>query len=417
MKGDKWYNILQLSVMMLMAAAMPIGWRAGLWAAGLLAVVSIVKMVAERRVGNLRSDNRLRWPLYAVLAYWFYLMASVLWSDDKATAMDLVWLKGSMAIFPLSVLLSDTSYIKGRHLPLFGYSLLAGVIGKFLYCTVLAVIRLSNGDALSSVLNAKFDPIHHAYISLYIAVALVFVYFVLVSQWGNMTKGLRGLLLSFVPLMLLYIIIVNSRAGIIVMYLLIAVCMLHLALTQRRWRLAILLGILLAGFCYGTESVLPGHEKRLEKTAVNLLTGKKEDARVSITRSTTKTFLAKPLSGYGAGDYRSQLTDTYSDDDFTAGVHAEFNAHNQYLESLLSTGIPGLVTLLAMLGMPVLLAVIRRSRYLWIVAVLTFIIAFNLLFESMLERQMGLLFIGGLLAVMVLILSTEENKFVRVEKS
>ena len=50
-------------------------------------------------------------------------------------------------------------------------------------------------------------------------------------------------------------------------------------------------------------------------------------------------------------------------------------------------------------------------------AVLTGIVMFNLLFESMLERQMGLLAIGPLLAVMVLIMSVEENKFARLEKS
>ena len=110
MKDMKWYNVLQLSAMLLMAAAMPVTWRVGLWAAVLLCIVSAINIVAERRIWNPLPDARLRWPLFAVLLYWLYLLLSALWSADKSAAMNLIWLKATLPVFSLVALLSDTSY-------------------------------------------------------------------------------------------------------------------------------------------------------------------------------------------------------------------------------------------------------------------------------------------------------------------
>ena len=98
-------------------------------------------------------------------------------------------------------------------------------------------------------------------------------------------------------------------------------------------------------------------------------------------------------------------------------ANAGFNAHNQYMESLLAAGVAGLLALLLFLLMPLAIALRTRSQRCFVVALFSAIVMFNLLFESMLERQMGLLFVGWLFSVMVLILSVEENKFARSSKS
>ena len=64
-------------------------------------------------------------------------------------------------------------------------------------------------------------------------------------------------------------------------------------------------------------------------------------------------------------------------------------------------GVVGLILLMLYLLMPLVCAV-RRKTVFWQVLFLTGILLFNLLFESMLERQMGLLFIGYLLPLLVL---------------
>ena len=86
------------------------------------------------------------------------------------------------------------------------------------------------------------------------------------------------------------------------------------------------------------------------------------------------------------------------------------------METVLSIGVFGSLLFLAMLAWPVWQAWKRRSGALFLVLLVVSIIAFNLLFESMLERQMGLLFIGYALAVMTLTVSCEQNKFGQLPK-
>ncbi len=50
----------------------------------------------------------------------------------------------------------------------------------------------------------------------------------------------------------------------------------------------------------------------------------------------------------------------------------------------------------------------RRKKGLWPVLVLTFIVMFCFLFESMLERQMGMQFVSLLYALMVLIMVVDQ---------
>ena len=101
----------------------------------------------------------------------------------------------------------------------------------------------------------------------------------------------------------------------------------------------------------------------------------------------------------------------YDRDDYDYGAKARFNAHNQYIESMLSAGIIGLIALLLFVFSPLVFALRRAPNAVLPVLFATGIVAGNLLVESMLERQMGLLFIGWFMVVMVLVVSKEQNKF------
>ena len=106
------------------------------------------------------------------------------------------------------------------------------------------------------------------------------------------------------------------------------------------------------------------------------------------------------------------LTQRYADEGHTVHYNRRFNAHNQYTETALASGLPGVLALLAFLLAPLLLG-LRRRQLPPLVVALTFIVMFSLLFESMLERQMGLLFVGPLYAIMPLIINSSQNKFGR----
>ena len=410
MKGLRWYDATQYVVLLMMAVAVPVGWRFGLWAALLLAVVSFIKMIMQHKVGNPVLDQPLRLALFTPIVYWLVLAVSLLWSDDLVTGLVLLRLKAVLLIFPLCFLLSDTSYLTSCRLRALGYALLISVVGCFLFFSVKAGINMVNGSSFKAVTGATFDTRHHTYIALYATVAMVFVYHELSSRWKQLKGWFRGLLIAMLPILVCYVVLVNSRAGILAMGLTGVACVVYFAVSHRNWKLAVTIGLLVVAVMVAATQLLPGYVNRISSTLENV----EKDARTQINRSNWHAYLKSPLLGYGAGDYHACQVQQYENDGYGYGVTAEFNAHNQYLESLLSAGILGLMALLCFLVVPVYITVCRHSRFSFEVILVVAIVMLNLLFESMLERQMGLLFVGFLLPTIVLIMSVEKNKFARM---
>lgn len=413
-KSFTWYNILQYIALLLFAIALPVGWHYALWAAALFALLSLVAAVAgtlQRRCCTASSKHLPSLALGMIVFYWLLLLASMLYSNDTATGWEILRLKAVMLIFPLSFLLTDTRWLTPRLLRGVGYAFLAGLIAMFLYHTAVAVRGMLHGASFGSVFSPAFDPRHHAYTAIYIAAALAFVYHVLYSRWQGIPRWLRIVMIAAVPLLIFYTILVNSRAGMLTLYILEAACTVHFALSRRRWWQAAIMALLLAGFTVGVEHALPGHGSRVVDTIEDVTSDEPSDARVMINGSSLDAALKQPVLGYGVGDYRHCLVEQFNEDDWEYGVTNEFNAHNQYVETVLAIGFVGMLPFLAMLLLPLWTAWRRRHNALWLVLLLTFVVCFNLLFESMLERQMGLLFIAPLLSITALIVSTNENKF------
>lgn len=411
MKHDVWYDKVQFTAMLLMAAVIPVSWQLGVWVALLLAVASGVKLVASRRVGNPALGRGLWWPLCLMVVYWLVNVMGVLYSSDSTTAWSVVGRKSIMLIFAFSFLFTDTRYITAFHLRMLGYALLMALAGVIFFYTGKSLIRMMEGANFASAFGREnvFDPRHHAYMALYAISALIFIYYELAWQWGTLKPWLRGVLVGMIPLVALYVVLVNSRAGILSMILVVVACVLHQVFVKHRWWLAVVATVLLVGGYFGMSVLLPGHSNRITDTLHHMQGTEKEDERFKIMRSAMRAIEGSPIVGYGTGDYQENLAACYCQDncDSKEGYN---NAHNQYAETMLAVGAVGLLPYLAMLLLPLVLAIWRRSRYGLLIFMFTLVIMFNLLFESMLERQMGLQIMSYLMVVMVLILSVEQEK-------
>lgn len=424
MKGHEWYNKLQFCAILLSLAGVAVDWHLGLWMSALLVVASVVKAVAEKRLGNPALSKGARWALAAMVVYVAVCAAAMLYSDNLPKASAVMGRKAVMLVYPLCFLLTDTSYMNRRHFAALFFGLAAALVGMFVY----------------NAATGTFIARHHSYSALYILTALSALYFMLVGG-GSGAPGLRGLrphpawlkvvLCGMMALMMVYTIYVNSRAGILCLYGLLAMATVHLC-TRIAWWKAVLIGGLLVGATYLADNNLPGHQSRMEIPLEKggqaadggdggddgEKAGEAEptaDARYYINRTALIAIGESPVVGYGLGDYDTVLVDHYAAEGYDYGAESRFNAHNQYTEDMLAGGIPRLLALLAMLLAPLMLAVRMRSAV-WPTLAMTFITMCSLLFESMLERQMGLLFIGLVATIMVLIINDKEKKFGYVQK-
>ncbi len=131
-KKMKWQDSLQFVAMVLMGAALPVSWRLGLWAAVLLAVVSLVKIFADvhggkRTLVNPALNDWMRVALLSAAAYVAIFAVSLLYSNNVSAGLNTLWHKSVLLIFPLCFLLTDTSYLKPLHMRVIFYALLAAI--------------------------------------------------------------------------------------------------------------------------------------------------------------------------------------------------------------------------------------------------------------------------------------------------
>lgn len=397
-KGMKWYNTLQFIVMCLAFGVVAIDWGVGLWMTLAFGVVTIVKVVAEKRVGNPSLDTPTRLSLLAVVAYWLCHVAGLLYSADVAGAVDVVSRKAILLLAPLCVLLSDMSYIGRDHLRAAFYTLLLAVAGLFFYDWI----------------TGSFEDMNHSYVALYVVTAAAFVYRELAVHGSAMPLWLRLALYGAALMCVVFTIYIDSRAGILCLYGVEVLCGLHFAARRGWWRGA-LLAVLLVGLTFTAEKTLPNHNSRITVETVMTMTeeeseewvkthqdfGKYRDARMAINVTALRAIADRPVFGYGVGDYDTVLLERYETEGFPVLKAEHHNAHNQYTETALATGAVGLALLLWWLLMPLCVAW-RRRTCVWEVLVPTFIVMFCMLFESIVERQMGMQFVALLYAMMVL---------------
>lgn len=96
------------------------------------------------------------------------------------------------------------------------------------------------------------------------------------------------------------------------------------------------------------------------------------------------------LAGAGYLEIKDKMREEYLKNGFYEEARSNFNAHNQFLEAQMTFGISGTLSLLLMLLTPVF----RRKFIEYQQLAITFVImvSFFLIFESMLNRQWGIMF-------------------------
>ncbi|MBL7697268.1 MAG: O-antigen ligase family protein [Chitinophagaceae bacterium] len=139
---------------------------------------------------------------------------------------------------------------------------------------------------------------------------------------------------------------------------------------------------------------LPYLKWRVASTELKMYQGQEDDQngiaiRLYMWSAVSDLISERPLMGYGIKGGRQATLKRYEDDGFKMGVIGDYHSHNQYLESLLMAGIPGIVLLLSMM-FTVLRRAFTTKNFLLLLTVIHFMT--QSLFESTFEVQQELVF-------------------------
>ena len=440
--GLRWYETSEYALLMLFVISISIQWHIALWCLVLLCANTLVKIIATHHIGNPALSRPVRTCLGLMMLFYLVFVISGTYSSQPAEALSTASTMLPLLLFPLLFLLGDTRYLHPRRLSALAYLFAATLTLRFAImlirsafhtvdsqlftCTtntfatllvqvasllsqqtpfpqldypilllpIRAVAHLFNGTPLEHIKAFQFDPLHHNYLSLYVLTAIALLYASLVQHWQSpQWRRVRWIVLGDIVLLSVYILLSHSRSGIVAWAFLAGACLTYLAFSKKQWRtlgIIIAAAILIIGISYWAS---PKTYKHITDTAKNILNGEKGDVRQTLWQSGLATIKDRPLFGYGCDGYWDALFEQYRTHDCLNATIQQFSTHNQYLETTLSSGLVGLAVMLAMIAVPVVLALRRPHRNLPMF-MFTVVYTVCIFFEATFGRQMGLLFIS-----------------------
>ena len=377
---------VEYALLLMMTVVLPYDWQLMMWLLPLFVVNAAVRVAVARRVGNPALGKGARWTLWLLVAFYVYQLVSMLYSSNHADGWDMIVRRLPMLVMPVCLLCVDTKYFDSEKRRALMWVFTLSLTVKFLFCFVRMLV-VHHGFVFSST----FDAVHHSYVSLYLLLAMGFVY----SEWlkfnGSEHRAMRCVLYAIAIMLAAYMVIVVSRAGIAAMAVMLVAMVLHqfFGLHETRRGMVMVAAFAICGV--SAYFLLPDNMRRLTKTFDEMTEGDTSDARYLIFGSSLKAIGESMPFGVGIGDKNDVLAEVYEDTGNDKFIAAQYNSHNIYLDAMLTMGIPGLVLLLSFFAVPAV-AAWRRGDIVLLSYV--FAVAFSGLFEAIMNRQMGIMFVA-----------------------
>jgi O-antigen ligase len=333
-----------------------------------------------------------------VLLYVAYLIGTLFTHHSDIAAKYLEY-KLSFIVFPLLLSFRFKEKMSFRD----------SVIGLVLGVIVSSVMGLfhsysiyqSMGDFNNSFGSVRFSYIHHpSYFAVFLTIAMV-------ASWYGFTQRWSGFRLAAVVLFSLFALVMQffcfSLAGMLFLFLLGMILYVKLSFkyfNKLFFALAMLLIPIIPVALYksnihvqievdSTFSVI----KKFTSNPENFIKNKTveesgSEIRVIMWIVAYQEF-KENMWGVGTGNVDDHLSARLIRYDKREIAKFEYNPHNQFLQTALEIGVLGLFIFLALIASSFYFAMKNNN---WIMMILIFSLFFNSIFESMLQRQSGIVF-------------------------
>lgn len=350
--------------------------------------------------GSVKASRALK--IFGILCISYYLLhiVGMAWTEDLASGWDELEYKLSFLVIPL-LFVFRVPY-KDKFLPLVSLSYVGGAVCFMAYALIRAGLRYEDEGITVWFYSQLSSYFHPSYMALYACWAAI-----LSIQLYKEYNRFNFIFWISALLMLFFVVLLASKAGFfaaIITVFLAAVYLLRISFKSYTNWLVIgsCLAILALGSAYSpslnqrlvaaTESVKQNDSAEPLIAAADSI--QKPDSQGSTSlrliamRAGFSYFISHPF-GAGTGDLDVAMMEEYQKLNATESIEKKLNPHNQYLSTGVALGWPGMLLLLGILIFP-MWYFFRRGRLVHFA--LPLILAFNLVFESMLEVQGGIVF-------------------------
>lgn len=343
-----------------------------------------------------------------IIFFWFLHLIGVLYSTNWRYGLEDVQQKLSLILFPLMFLgfSGDESISTKKILNIF-------LIGSVVSGVTFLSIALFNSFYFTSN-GLIFNPappdapyenyfrytrlafLHHpSYLAMYFTFSIAILFGLIKENKVRLFHLLYSLGVIFFSIL---IFLLSPRAGLIAAFLTILIGTIWLITSKTKWILKFgLIGLIVSlTILYITISSDSDFSNKLKKDIFYNLDLKRSeysdnyDMRFFIWQCVPNIMSHNLLFGHGTGDFHIELNREYNNRNMVEAAQNNYNAHNQFLETLISLGVIGLIVLISLIGYPSYHLYKGSDNFLPVVFLIIIII--NLLAESMLSRIAGVLF-------------------------
>lgn len=394
----------------LVAATLFIARPTPAWPVNTVAILLLlVAWIVEGSFKSKMIGLKNKWIWLPLLIFVAYLLG-VIYSDNTEIAWSVTERKLSLLLLPL--LIGTSASFKKEHV---GWTLFvfawSGVVAMLIAYVIGTYHSFTNPQTIGWLDAVTYYQLAESigFQPIYLSFFMVFVFFALLGlyadprfsgQWFYRKKWRAFPLMAFA---FVSVIMLSSRMEVVVLFATGAALIAGFLSSPRlRKRYAI---VMLTALVAAVVLILSSHENRERFTEMfDLTTDYTENKyggrsiRLHKWKNALECWVQQPLLGTGTGDMQQELDSTYAENEFDLALQYHFNPHNQYLETLLTVGIPGFALLVIWFWGMIWKGWRNKN---WLLFAFGIIVSMSVLTESLLERQWGVVFIALLGAVLL----------------
>lgn len=344
-----------------------------------------VKAGMKRLAGN-------KWN-YVLLAFFLIHALGYFFSVNKDGALNAIEIKLSFLAFPILIGASNYNELQIKKI----------VISFVSGCVMVSVIDIFRAFYLYLFqdFNAFFYTefsyfMHPSYFAMYLIFAQLII-LMFYPKWLSHLSNLNVKIGFMTIIFLTTIFLCSSKMGLITAFLLLPLTF-GIILYNNGYKktiagllLALMIGIAMAYKLFPTpfERIKQAFKVTSSSETIDKTDAESTAVRILIWKESVKLIENNLVFGTTAGDANDKLVEAYEREGLAGALRKKLNAHNQYLQTFIGTGIIGFVLLLIMTFGTLIFGFIKRN---YLLSLFSILVIFNFLVESMLQAQAGFIF-------------------------